>query len=171
MDQLPFSLPLPWSRGESLQKMAASGASPLIRHALKKKPGKRKTGVTTGVRQQEEELVHAVKDNPRANQLRVESHSGSADHSAAPGRVPVYFFSLLDRARPVFFFSSGRKRENGGCIAPAIAGCHSTPPARASTGPPQGPLRLNAERACPSSPSRRAKSAILSAQALSAAWS
>ena len=34
-------------------------------------------------------------------------------------------FSLLDRARPVFSFSSGRKRENGGCNAPAIADSQS----------------------------------------------
>jgi hypothetical protein len=127
----PASLPAAAAleQGESLQKMAASEASPLIRHALKKKPGKRNSGGTTGVRQQKEELVHAVKNHPRANQLRVGSHSGSAVHSAAPpASSPVTSFSLLDRARPVFSFSSGRKRENGGCIAPAIAGCHSAPP-------------------------------------------
>ena len=59
--------------------------------------------------------------NPRSISLRVGSHSGSADHSAAPPSLPPYpSFSLLDRARPVFSFSSGRKRENGGCKGPAI---------------------------------------------------
>nr|WP_326174724.1 hypothetical protein [uncultured Oscillibacter sp.] len=37
-----------------------------------------------------------------------------------PTQKPITSFSLLDRARPVFSFSSGRKRENGGCNAPAI---------------------------------------------------
>ncbi len=53
----------------------------------------------------------------------------------------VTSFSLLDRARPVFSFSSGRKRENGGCIAPAIAGIQSPPPARATTPPSQRETR------------------------------
>ena len=33
------------------------------------KPGKRSSGGTTGVRQQKEELVHSVKNNPRANPI------------------------------------------------------------------------------------------------------
>ena len=58
-----------------------------------------------------------------------------------PRVVPVTSFSLLDRARPVFFFSSGRKRENGGCKGPAIFMAESSPARRASTGPPpRGPL-------------------------------
>ena len=67
--------------------------------------------------------------NSRSISLREGSHSGSADHSAAVPRPPqgVTSFSLLDRARPVFSFSSGRKRENGGCIAPAIAGIQFRP--------------------------------------------
>ena len=38
-------------------------------------------------------------------------------------------FSLLDRARPVFSFSVPRKRENGGCIEPAIFMAEIHPPA------------------------------------------
>ena len=53
-------------QGESFQKMAASGALPLIWYALKKKSGRRGSPATTGVRQQKEELVHSVKDNPRS---------------------------------------------------------------------------------------------------------
>ena len=51
---------------KSFQKMAASGAPPLIWHVLKKKSGRRSSGGTTGVRQQKEKLVHSVKDNPRS---------------------------------------------------------------------------------------------------------
>ena len=47
--------------------MAASGAQPLIWHALKKKSGRRSSGGTAGVRQQKEELVHSVKNNPPLN--------------------------------------------------------------------------------------------------------
>ena len=116
-------------QGESLQKMAASEASPLIRHALKKKSGKRSSGGTTGVRQQKEELVHSVKNKPPLNLIaRGKSFRLRRSFSRAPASFPVTSFSLLDRARPVFSFSSGRKRENGGCIAPAIAGIHSSPP-------------------------------------------
>ena len=73
--------------------MAVSGAPPLIWHALKKKSGRRSSGGTTGVRQQKEELVHSVKNNPRSISLRVGSHSGSAVHSAAPpSRPPLLLF-------------------------------------------------------------------------------
>ena len=49
------------------------------------------------------------------------SFLASASHSGAPPRPSSRTsFSLLDRARPVFSFSSGRKRENGGCKGPAI---------------------------------------------------
>ena len=49
-----------------------------------------------------------------------------------PNSAPASF-SLLDRARPVFSFSARRKRENGGCIAPAIIMAEiPPPPARAS---------------------------------------
>ena len=37
-------------------------------------------------------------------------------------------FSLFHRARRILSFSPVRKRENGGCIAPAIAGHPSSPP-------------------------------------------
>ena len=50
---------------------------------------------------------------------------------------PVQFatasFSLLDRARPVFSFSPLRKRENGGCIEPAIFMAEIHPPASGRT--------------------------------------
>ena len=74
--------------------------------------------------------------NPRSNQLRAEkSFRLRRSFRRAPVlRVPTSF-TLLDRARPVFSFSSGRKGENGGCIAPAIAGCQASPPARASKRP------------------------------------
>ena len=102
-------------QGESLQKMAASEASPLIRHALKEKSGKRVSGGTTRVRQQKEELVHAVKNHPRANQLRVGSHSGSADHSAAPPRrPPLLLFLFWTVHGPFSFFLLEEKEKMGG---------------------------------------------------------
>ena len=39
---------------------------------------------------------------------------------ARPASFPPTSFTLLDRARPVFSFSSGRKGENGGGKGPAI---------------------------------------------------
>ena len=82
-------------QGGSLQKMAASGALPRIWHALKKKSGRRGSPATTGVRQQKEELVHSVKDNPRLISLRVGSHSGSAVHSGAPPSRPLVLLFLF----------------------------------------------------------------------------
>ena len=149
--------------------MAASGALPLIWHAPKKKSGRRDSSATTGVRQQKEELVHSVKDNPRSISLRVGSHSGSAVHSGAPpSRPPLLLFLFWTVHGPFSLFLLARKtgaparpaawgeeegteqsavlavrrgrngrsffRRHGGCIAPAIAGIHSPPPARASTG-------------------------------------
>jgi len=52
--------------------------------------------------------------------------------TGAPPSPVKTSFSLLDRARPVFSFSADRKRENGGCNGPAIAGRQTVPPARAS---------------------------------------
>ena len=55
-------------------------------------------------------------------------------------------FSLLDRARPVFSFSARRKRENGGCICPAIIMAKIPPPARAGKTSPSRkgfPLQIN----------------------------
>nr|WP_325237966.1 hypothetical protein [uncultured Oscillibacter sp.] len=98
--------------------MTASEASPLIRHARKKKLGKRSFGATTGVRQQKEELVHAVKSNPRANQLREGSHSGSADHSAAvPRRFPrVLLFLFWTVHGPFSRFLLEEKEKMGGAM-------------------------------------------------------
>ena len=80
-------------------------------------------------RQRKEELVHSVKDKPPLNLIaRGKSFRLRRSFSRAPASFPRTSFSLLDRARPVFSFSSGRKRENGGCIAPAIAGIQSPRP-------------------------------------------
>ena len=116
------------AQGESLQKMAASGALPLIWHAPKKKSGRRDSPATTGVRQRKEELVHSSRDKPPLNLIaRGKSFRLRRSFSRAPVASPVTSFSLLDRARPVFSFSSGRKRENGGCKGPAIFMAESSP--------------------------------------------
>ena len=113
----PLSAAAPLEQGESLQKMAASGASPLIRHALKEKSGKRVSGGTTRVRQQKEELVHSVKNNPRANQLCVGSHSGSAVHSAAPRRFPrILLFLFWTVHGPFSRFLLEEKEKMGGAM-------------------------------------------------------
>ena len=97
-------------QGGSLPKMAASGALPLIWHAPKKKSGRRDSPATTGMRQQKEELVHSSRDKPPLNLIaRGKSFRLRRSFSRAPVASPVTSFSLLDRARPVFSFSSGRK--------------------------------------------------------------
>ncbi len=76
-------------------------------------------------RQRKEELVHSIstkapaRTTPRAGQFVLVIQTPGAPPSLVPRRAYTSF-SLLDRARPVFSFSSGRKRENGGCDAPAI---------------------------------------------------
>nr|WP_325238179.1 hypothetical protein [uncultured Oscillibacter sp.] len=115
----PASLPAAAAleQGESLQKMAASEASPLIWQALKEKSGKRKTGAITRVRQQKEELVHSVKNNPRANQLCVGSHSGSAVHSAAPPRRSrILLFLFWTVHGPFSHFLLEEKEKMGGAL-------------------------------------------------------
>ncbi len=62
----PLSVAAALARRRSFQKMAAGEAPPLIWQALKKKFGKRGTDGTAGVRQQKEELIHAVKNKPRS---------------------------------------------------------------------------------------------------------
>jgi hypothetical protein len=98
--------------------MAASKASPLIRHVRKERPGRSSSGTTTGVRQQKEELVHSVKNNPRANQLRVGSHSGSADHSAAVPRPrrPLLLFLFWTVHGPFSRFLLEEKEKMGGAL-------------------------------------------------------
>ena len=88
-------------------------------------------------RQRKEELVHSSRDKPPLNLIaRGKSFRLRRSFSRAPVASPVTSFSLLDRARPVFSFSSGRKRENGGCKGPAIFMAEIPPPARASITPP-----------------------------------
>ena len=77
-----------------------------------------------------------AKTEPRAEGIR-ETGSTAYAPPVQPYASPITSFSLLDRARPVFSFSSGRKRENGGCNGPAIAGRQSAPPARAGNPLPQ----------------------------------
>ena len=55
----------PGAERESLRKMAASEAPPLIWHALKKKSGKRSSGGTTDERQRKEQLVHSATTHSR----------------------------------------------------------------------------------------------------------
>ena len=79
-------------------------------------------------RQRKEELVHSSRDKPPLNLIaRGKSFRLRRSFSRAPVSFPVPSFSLLDRARPVFSFSSGRKRENGGCKEPAIFMAESSP--------------------------------------------
>ena len=122
----PASLPAAAAleQGESLQKMAASEASPLIWQALKEKSGKRKTGAITRVRQQKEELVHSVKNNPRANQLCVGSHSGSAVHSAAPprrSRILLFLFWTVHGPFSHFLLEEKETAPAGACRRPTAA--------------------------------------------------
>ena len=103
------------AQGGSLPKMAASGALPLIWHAPKKKSGRRDSPATTGMRQQKEELVHSSRDKPPLNLIaRGKSFRLRRSFSRAPAASPVTSFSLLDRARPVFSFSSGKKKRKWG---------------------------------------------------------
>ena len=76
-----------------------------------------------------------MKNNPRANQLRVGSHSGSAIHSAAPPYRPPYpSFSLLDRARPVCLRPKSRRFAAVG-LRHAPAGAVSFSSGRKNWGP------------------------------------
>ena len=97
-----------------------------------------------GERQRKEELVHSIttktpaKATPRAGDIRKKrKHALRVPRPSSPRRGDTSF-SLLDRARPVFSFSSGRKRENGGCNEPAIIMAEIPPARRASTIPPCG---------------------------------
>ena len=143
MDRLPFPLPLPW-RSENYGRSTVFSTVDLLLFLVRgsSKPGKRSVTATTGVRQQKEELVHSGKNNPRANQLRVGSHSGSAVHSAAPPRRPrILLFLFWTVHGPFSLFLLARKRDcarrrvseanrrqaaalgpetNGGCKEPAI---------------------------------------------------
>jgi hypothetical protein len=116
MDRLLFPLPLPW-RSENYGRSTVFSTVDLLLFWARvfSKPGKRSFTATTGVRQQKEELVHSVKNNPRANQLREGSHSGSAVHSAAPRRVPVSFFFSFGpcTARFLFFFWQEKEKMGG----------------------------------------------------------
>ncbi len=97
-----------------------------------------------GERQRKEEGVHSVtsktpaRTTPRAEDMRKKRRQALRVPRPSSPRRGVTSFSLLDRARPVFSFSSGRKRENGGCIAPAIAGIQSPPPEGPEKNPPPG---------------------------------
>ena len=77
-------------------------------------------------RQRKEEKVHSTSTKtPARTTPRTENFRKRRKHDLRVPRLPsprrdVTSFSLLDRARPVFSFSSGRKRENGGCKGPAI---------------------------------------------------
>ena len=68
-------------------------------------------------RQRKEELVHSVKNTPRANQLRVGSHSGSADHSAAPPpHPPLLLFLFWTVHGPFSLFLLEEKEKMGGAM-------------------------------------------------------
>ncbi len=96
-----------------------------------------------GERQRKEKLVHSSRDKPPLNPItRGKSFRLRRSFSRAPVASPVTSFSLLDRARPVFSFSSGRKRENGGCNEPAIAGCHSPRPQGRVKAPPLAKAKI-----------------------------
>ncbi len=98
-----------------------------------------------GQRQRKEELVHSSRDKPPLNLIaRGKSFRLRRSFSRAPVASPRTSFSLLDRARPVFSFSSGRKRENGGCKGPAIFMAEIHPARRASSS-----LRTEANSAPP----------------------
>ena len=102
---------------------------------------------------------------------------GSTDSGQPPylgefdpcGQIPPQRLFSFGPCTARFLFSAQPKRENGGCIAQPSSWLKSPPPVRAST--PYPSRRESADLACPSSPSRRAKSAILSAQPLRAARS
>ena len=138
MDQLLFLLPHPGGCG----RIASTGLlfrcvpderqRSTGRHLLEASPLRQVSGSEkrrTSIRQP---------PNPRPHHAAGDRHAYPEE--APPARPPVprppqgdTSFSLLDRARPVFSFPSGRKRENGGCNEPAIIMAESPPPARAST--------------------------------------
>ena len=92
----------------------------------------------TGPATAEREIRQVDKHQPLFDYAAGKSFLASASHSGAPPyRNPRTSFSLLDRARPVFSFSSGRKRENGGCNEPAIIMAEILPARQGEQKPPR----------------------------------
>ena len=125
--QAPLFAAAALEQGESLQKMAASEASPLIWQALKEKSGKRKTGAITRVRQQKEELVHSVKNNPRSHYAAGRRHAYPEEARLArpPSFVPpqgrYFFFSFGPcTARFLFFFWQEKEKMGGAMNQPSL---------------------------------------------------
>ncbi len=105
-------------------RLTASLSVRTMAAALRWPPFLRLCRPAPGERQRKEQLVHSITTQlplrPRREQKTF------VKPEALPARPPVQTyaspntsFSLLDRARPVFSFPSGRKRENGGCNEPA----------------------------------------------------
>ncbi len=113
--------------------------------------GKRRTGLSTTTKT-------PAKATPRAEDMRKKRRHALRVPRLSSPRRGVTSFSLLDRARPVFSFSSGRKRENGGCIAPAIAGIQSSPPEGRVQSPLWGPAKRDSPFRAVSFFCRKAKS-------------
>ena len=94
-------------------------------------------------RQRKEELVHSVKNNPRSTRLRVGSHSGSADHSAAPPyRPPLLLFLFWTVHGPFSHFLLEEKEKMGGAMNQPSSWLNPPPPARASTIPPLAKAKI-----------------------------
>ena len=92
-------------------------------------------------RQRKEELVHSITSKtPRSTRLRVGSHSGSADHSAAPSyRPPFLLFLFWTVHGPFSRFLLEEKEKMGGAknqpsswlnSSPARKGDYTPPPRR-----------------------------------------
>ena len=91
-----------------------------------------------GERQRKEEGVHSVTSKPlpvpRRGQKTCVKNGGTPCASPVfrPPAGALLLFLFWTVHGPFSLFLLARKRENGGCIAPAIAGIQSPPPARAS---------------------------------------
>ena len=141
MDQLLFLLPHPGGCG----RIASTGLlfrcvpderqRSAGRHLLEASPLRQVSG------SEKRRMSIRQPPNPRPHHAAGRRHAYPEE--APPARPPVprppqgdTSFSLLDRARPVFSFPSGRKRENGGCNEPAIIMAESPPARKGEYNPP-----------------------------------
>ncbi len=109
--QAPLFAAAPRCSRESCVYRALKNSAPKEEEGLPLKNGRPSIHFRPpGQRQRKEELVHSSRDKPPLNLIaRGKSFRLRRSFSRAPVASPVTSFSLLDRARPVFSFSSGKK--------------------------------------------------------------
>ena len=109
--QAPLFAAAPRCSRESCVYRALKNSAPKEEEGLPLKNGRPSIHFRPpGQRQRKEELVHSSRDKPPLNLIaRGKSFRLRRSFSRAPAASPVTSFSLLDRARPVFSFSSGKK--------------------------------------------------------------